>query len=102
MNLFSRNPYTIYLLWVVLFCVYCLLIPFLSKGHNGGEQLGLTLLGHGLNYFIEGLFAISVITSLLYITWFKAHRYINVLIMVITGSMIVLVIVLNGGISSLL
>jgi hypothetical protein len=101
MNIFSTNPYKIYIIWISLFVFLCLLIPILSHGHNGGEQLGFTLFGHILNYFIEGLFLIAIITSFLYKAWFKTHWYVGVAIIVLTGSVLASVIILNGGISSL-
>jgi len=82
--------------------LFCIFILILSYGHNGGEQKGLILLGHGFNYFVEGLFILSIVTSYLYNEWFKLKWYINISVMFITGSMLALVIILNNGISSLL
>jgi hypothetical protein len=97
----NNNPYKIYWAWVILFLIFCVAIPFISHDHNGGEQLGLTLLGHGLNYFVEGLFLISIFTSFLYRSWFKKKWHVNALIFFITGGIITLTIVLNNGTASL-
>jgi hypothetical protein len=97
----TLSPSRIYLLWTALFVLFCLLIPVLSHGHNGGEQRGLVLLGYGLNYFVEGLFILSITTSFFYKEWFKRKWYINILIMFITGGILLTVVITNGGVSSL-
>jgi hypothetical protein len=97
----SLNPFKVYKIWIALFFIYCLVTAFLSSGHNGGEERLLVLLGHGLNYFIEGLFIISITTSFLCKTWFKKYWPVNVLLLVITSVIIITVAIQNDGFSSL-
>ena len=94
-NVFN-NPGKIYLVWIIMFVIFCLLIPFLSNGHNGGEQMGFILLGFAFNDLIYGLLIISVITSAFFRTWFKSYWYINVVVIIIMGALIISVTLLNG------
>lgn len=101
MKRFFNNAKNIYLTWVLLFIVFCFLIPFLSYGHNGGEEKGLTLLAYAVNYLLEGLFILSILTSFLFKKWFKKYWYVNFLIFIILGSMILTIWIRNGSAASL-
>lgn len=95
MKNYLKNPISMYLLWVMLFGLFCLAIPILSIGHSGGEQRPLTLLAHALNILIYGFFVISIITTFLFQKWFKKYWYINVFIFVISGGLLAAVYLLN-------
>ncbi|WP_316787006.1 hypothetical protein [Pedobacter frigiditerrae] len=84
------NPFKIYLYGIILFLGFCVIgVPILSMGHSGGEQVPMTLIAYALNYFIYGLFFISILTSILFWNWFKKYWYINLIIFILTGVLIV-------------
>lgn len=89
-----RNPFTIYLLWLIALLLYAIIgIPVLSIGYSDGEQRPLTLL-FGLPYIaIYGFFALSIVTIFLNFQWFKKYWYLNALIFLFTSTLIVIDII---------
>ncbi|WP_316756312.1 hypothetical protein [Pedobacter aquatilis] len=84
------SPFKIYLYGIILLLGFCVIgIPILSMGHSGGEQVPMTLIAYSLNYFIYGLFFISILTSILFWNWLKKYWYINSIIFILTGALIV-------------
>jgi len=91
-----NNPAKIYLVWSVLLGLFCFIgIPILSIGSSGGEQKPLTLLADALDIAVYGFFVISILTSILFSGWFKKYWYVNMLVMLITGFIIISVNFLN-------
>jgi hypothetical protein len=95
MKKYLKNPISIYLLWGMLFGLFSLAIPILSIGHSGGEQRPLTLFAYALNILFYGFFVLSIITTFLFLRWFKKYWYINVFIFLTSGGLLVTVYLLN-------
>ncbi len=77
----SKNPFGIYLLWILLLLFFCVVgIPFLSMGHSGGEQVPLTLIGHTANIAVIGFVLISIISPILYWRWYMKYMFIPLII----------------------
>lgn len=84
-----NNPIKIYVLGILLFLAFCIIgIPLLSMGHSDGEQVPMTLIAYAINYFIYGLFFISIFTSILFWNWFKKYWYVNLVIFILTSFLI--------------
>lgn len=85
-----ESPFKIYLYGTIIFLALCVVgIPILSIGHSGGEQVPTTLIAYALNYFIYGIFFVSILSSILFWNWFKKYWYINSVIFILTGFLIV-------------
>jgi phosphotransferase system glucose/maltose/N-acetylglucosamine-specific IIC component len=76
-----KNPLKIYLLWFIILFLFCIIgIPLLSIGHSGGEQRPFILLGYTADIAVFGLIIISLISPLLYWSWYKKYEFIPLLI----------------------
>jgi hypothetical protein len=84
-----QTPTGIYKLCLMLFVIFCVSIPFLSRGYVGGDQRPLILLAYAVDVLVYGFFILSIFTTVLFWRWFKKHWYLNALIFVITGSLII-------------
>jgi len=78
---FFRKPWILYLVWFGLFFLFVFIgIPLLNKGHSGGEQIPLILLGYSLNVLLYGTIVISAAIPFLFNSWFKKYWYVNLTI----------------------
>lgn len=84
-----KNPFKIYLTWALLQIVFCFIIPMLSIGSSGGEQMPLTLLAYGVNIAVYGFFILGVVTSFTHRNWFKKFWFINIIIIIFSGNLVV-------------
>lgn len=88
MKTLLQTPIHIYKLWLILFVVFCFLIPLLSRGYVEGEQRPLTLLAYAVQVLVYGFFILSIITTILFWQWSKKYWYFNALIFGIAGTLI--------------
>ena len=66
-----NNSIKIYIFWVLIVISFCLIgIPLISINKSGGEQIDLTLLCYAIGALIDGLFILSILTSLNF-EWLK-------------------------------
>ena len=80
----NNIPEKIYMFFLLLVVAFCIIgIPIFSIGHSSGEQVPFTLFVIVLSITQYGLFAISVITSILYFEWAKKYWFINGTIIII-------------------
>lgn len=84
-----NSPPKLYLYCFLLFVAFCFAIPFLSKGAPGGEQKPITLLALAINYLCYSYFILSIITSIIYISWFKKYWFVNLLIFLFIGYLMI-------------
>lgn len=85
-----NNPVKIYIVFFVAFILFSLVgIPILSIGYSDGEQRPLTLLMYAGDILILSYFILSIITSYIFMKWFRTYWFINLLIMAITGYLLI-------------
>ena len=79
-------PGIVYILWTSLILVFLFIaIPIANIGHTGGEQIPLTLFVYSIIPSIWGYFIISLITSIIYPSWFKKYWIINLIVFLSSG-----------------
>ncbi|OAQ40182.1 hypothetical protein A5893_17415 [Pedobacter psychrophilus] len=79
-----KSPTGIYALTFIIFFVFCIIfVPLLSIGHSGGEQVPMTLLAYAFTYLHYSLICVSILTSIIFRTWFKKYWFINLTIFVV-------------------
>ncbi len=84
------DPVKIYGWLIILFLLFCFaIIPIADIGHSGGEQIPLILFGESINYAVVIFFLVSIITTFTHRKWFKNNWYINLLIFLISGYLII-------------
>jgi hypothetical protein len=81
------SPAAMYGWSTALFFGVFLLIPFI--GYLTGEQLSVTLTLLSLKCFLLLLLVISILTSIVFWGWFKRNWYINLLVFVCAGLVLV-------------
>jgi hypothetical protein len=87
---FSKKPAGIYTLWMLLWFAYCFVgIPLLSINTSGGEQKPLIYFANSIYILLYGFASISILTSFLFLKWFKKYWYLNLLVFLITGFILV-------------
>lgn len=92
----------VYLLWFIVLLLFCFIgIPLLNIGHSDGEQRPFVLLGYTMDVAVAGLVIISLITPILYWSWFKKYMFfplvIPLLIIILLVCWIVNIYLSNGG-----
>ncbi len=76
-----KNPFGVYLLWILLLLLFCIIgIPLLSIGHPGGEQVPFTLLGYACDAFDIGFILISATSPFIYHKWYRKYAYIPLIV----------------------
>jgi hypothetical protein len=88
------KPHIIYLTWSLLILLFWfVVIPIADYGHSGGEQVIMTLLAYSLKPIILGYFTISILTTLLFRSWFRKYWFVNVMIFSITTYLLIISII---------
>ena len=76
-----KNPMGLYLLWIILLLVFCLIgIPVLSIGSPGGDQITFMLLARTADVAVAGFIIISSLSPIVYWNWYKKYMFIPLLI----------------------
>ena len=77
----AKNPFGIYLLWILSLLFFCIIgIPLLSIGHSGGEQVPFTLLSYTSDALVFGFMLISALSPFVYHSWYKRYSYIPLIV----------------------
>ena len=85
-------PGLIYFIWTAFILVFIfIVIPISSIGHSGGEQVPFTLLAYAVEVATWGYFILSILISILFTAWTRKYWIINLLLFLITGSLLFLI-----------
>jgi len=77
----AKNPFGIYLLWMLSLLLFCIIgIPLLSIGHSGGEQVPFTLLGYTCDALAIGFIIISATSPFIYHKWYRKYAYFPLIV----------------------
>ena len=89
-----KHPFGIYVVFIVVFFAFCLIgIPLLSIGHSGGEQVPLTILGHGISGLVFGLILWSVVSPIMFWRWYKENMFIPLIVPVGTAALLIYMLI---------
>lgn len=89
-----KHPFGIYIVVIIAFFAFCLVgIPLLSIGHSGGEQVPLTMLGHGLSGLIFGLIFWSIASPIIFWKWYKTNMFIPLIVPISTAALLIYMLI---------
>lgn len=82
----SLNPLKIIGGWILLVIIFDLIaIPYLFFNSVGGEQKPLIYLMSSIKIALNGVFLLSILTGILYFSWFKKFWFVNCFFLFVSG-----------------
>jgi hypothetical protein len=86
----AKHPIGIYLLWLLLLLLFCFIgVPLLSIGYAGGEQRPFILLANTMDVAVGGLIILSMLSPILFWSWYKRYMFIPLVIPVLIASLLI-------------
>nr|WP_199082231.1 hypothetical protein [Pedobacter sp. ASV19] len=97
MNKNKIGPVGLYLLWIVICLIFALLVPVLSSHSDSSAEVPFVIRTYAIIALVLGLFIISLLNIFIFKEWVRRYWYINGIITILAGSIIVyfLVKILN-------
>jgi uncharacterized protein YacL len=89
-----KHPFGIYGVLVMIFLAFCFVgIPLLSIGYPDGEQISLTMLGHGMSGLVFGLVIWSIASPIIFWSWYKQRKFIPLILPVIIALLLIYMLI---------
>lgn len=89
-----RHPFGGYAVLIITFLSFCLLgIPILSIGYSGGEQVSLIIMGHGITGLVFGLIFWSMLSPIIFWSWYKDRMFIPLIVPAITAGLLICMLI---------
>ena len=89
-----KHPFGMYGILVIIFLVFCFVgIPLLNIGHYDGEQVPLTMLGHGMSGLVFSLIIWSILLPIIFWKWYKQRKFIPLIWPVMIASLLIYMLI---------